>query len=262
MNTYVEKQHKFTLLKSDITTMVFIPASTFLMGAEDWGTFEQPVHEVYIDAFLMDAAPVTNAAFSEFVNTTNYRTSAEKKGNAMGYEKGELKEIKGLCWNSYAIGRENHPVVLVSWEDATAYAHWIGKRLPTEAEFEKAARGGLESKLYPWGNEIVTLNKCHYAQETIDYPPTAEIKSYPPNNYGLYDMCGNVWNWCSDWFGEKYYELSPKNNPQGPISGITKVRRSASFNIIQPFRLRCSNRGAYEKDAYAINIGFRCVKDI
>jgi formylglycine-generating enzyme required for sulfatase activity len=103
---------------------------------------------------------------------------------------------------------------------------------------------------------------CNFAKSTIATPPTTEVKSFTPNGYGLHDMCGNVWNWCNDWFSETYYSQSEDKNPQGPKTGITKIRRGASFNIIQNFRLRTSNRGAYNPEFYAINIGFRCAKDL
>ncbi len=243
--------------------MVVIPAGSFMMGADGWGDFEHPVHEVHLSAFLIEVAAVTNIAFSQFVAATSYITTAEQLGKAQGYEAGEQKEIMGLYWKSYFTPeRAHHPVVLVSWEDAAAYAAWAGKRLPTEAEFEKAARGGLIQEVYAWGSIEPTEKDCNFGKTTSDFPATVSIKSYPPNGYGLYDMCGNVWNWCSDFFSPDYYANSEIENPQGPPTGITKVRRGASFNIIQPFRLRCANRGAYLPDSFAINIGFRCAKNI
>jgi formylglycine-generating enzyme required for sulfatase activity len=119
----------------------------------------------------------------------------------------------------------------------------------------------LVKKLYPWGDEQPTEKLCNYGKVTTNFPATTVIKTFPPNNYGLYDMCGNVWNWCNDWFSETSYNTKDNNNPNGPESGFTKVRRGASFNIIQTFRLRTSNRGAYDPNHCAINIGFRCVKD-
>jgi len=257
-----ETTHSAKQNNASTKNMRLIPAGKFLMGAEGWGEFESPVHEIFVDDFLMDEAPVTNSDFAEFVNKTGYKTTAEIKGFASGYEKGEMKEIKNLCWKTYFTEeRKNHPVVLVSWNDANEFAKWVGKRLPTEAEWEKAARGTLVGNLYPWGNNDPDNTLCNFGKETKKIPPTTEVKTYQPNAYGLYDMAGNVWNWCADWFSEKYYSENRNENPKGASEGITKVRRGASFNIIQTFRLRCANRGAYSPDNYAINIGFRCVKD-
>jgi formylglycine-generating enzyme len=242
--------------------MKFIPAGKFLMGSEGWGEYEGPIHEVFVDDFLIDETAVTNLEFSKFVKETDYKTDAELKGSAMGYENGTMKEIVGLCWKSYFNEeRTNHPVVLVSWNDANNFAKWAGKRLPTEAEWEKAARGGLIQNLYPWGDNEPLNDTCNWGKQTENFPPTTDVKSFKPNDFGLYDMAGNVWNWCNDWFGENYYSQKDQINPTGIENGITKVRRGASFNIIQTFRLRCANRGAYKQDANAINIGFRCVKD-
>lgn len=248
--------------KSSIDNMHLIPAGKFLMGANGWGEFESPVHEIYLDNFLIDETHVTNFQFSEFVSQANYKTTAEINDFAMGYENGEMKKIPGLYWKSYYTEeRQNHPVVLVSWYDANEFAKWSGKRLPTEAEWEKAARGGLEQTLHPWGNYQPLLETCNWGKQTVNFPATTDVKSFAPNHFGLFDMAGNVWNWCNDWFGENYYENEIYKNPEGAIDGITKVRRGASFNIMQTFRLRCSNRGAFNPESYAINIGFRCVKD-
>ena len=242
--------------------MTLIPAGKFLMGSQGWGEFEGPIHEVHIDDFLIDKSPVTNHEFAQFVNQTKYKTTAETNGLATGYENGEMKVILGLCWKSYYNEeRKDHPVVLVSWYDANEYATWAGKRLPSEAEWEKAARGGLDQTLYPWGNNEPDNSICNFGKQTKDYPPTTEIKSFPPNEFGLYDTAGNVWNWCADWFSENFYSVGEYLNPKGAKMGVTKVRRGASFNIIQTFRLRCANRGAYDPKSYAINIGFRCAKD-
>jgi formylglycine-generating enzyme len=255
-NEFVENDNKTNV------GMKLIPAGNFLMGSEGWGEFEGPIHQVYLDDFLIDETSVTNTEFSKFVKETNYTTDAELNGSAFGYESGEMKEIIGLSWKTYFTEqRENHPVVLVSWNDANNFAKWAGKRLPTEAEWEKAARGGLIQKLFPWGDNEPVQDTCNWGKQAENLPPTTDVKTFAPNNYGLYDMAGNVWNWCNDWFGEKYYSEQNTNNPHGTKNGVARVRRGASFNIIQTFRLRCANRGAYKQDAYAINIGFRCVKD-
>jgi formylglycine-generating enzyme len=257
----ITKQNVFYIDKTDVK-MKLIPQGKFLMGSEGWGEFESPIHEVFVDDFMIDETSVTNLEFSKFVTETNYKTTAEQKGFAMGYENGEMKEIAGLNWKSYStIERQNHPVVLISWNDANEFSKWAGKRLPTEAEWEKAARGGLEQSLFPWGDSETQKETCNWGKQTTDFPSTTDVKTFEPNNFGLYDMAGNVWNWCSDWFEGNYYSNEIHENPKGGENGITKVRRGASFNIIQTFRLRCANRGAYSPDNYAINVGFRCVKD-
>jgi formylglycine-generating enzyme len=241
--------------------MAFIPAGPFAMGTEEGGEFESPVHEVDLNGFWMDETPVTNHQFERFVHQTGYQTDAECSGSAWGYRDGGYRLIAGLSWRVYgAAGRENHPVVLVSWFDATAYCTWAGKRLPTEAEWEKAAQGGSSRRLYPWGAESPDGTQSNFAKEPAAIPPTTAVGQFPPNEYGLYDMVGNVWQWCLDCYGEGYYSTGPRTNPIGPESGPTRVRRGGSWNVIQPFRLRCSNRGAAMPSACAPNIGFRCAR--
>lgn len=245
-----------------ITDMVLIPSGSFLMGSLTGGEFEKPVHEVFLDAFLLDTTLVTNRQFKTFVQETKYVTQAEIKGSAWGYINGEFKEIDGFSWRSIAIGREEHPVVLVTWEDAVAYSEWAGKRLPTEAEWEKAAQGGLTSKLYTWGNEEPNGTQSNFAKNPSYIPPTTEVFKFPPNNYGIYDLVGNVWQWCSDWYAENYYNECSDNNPLGPATGTHRARRGGAWNVIQNFRLRCSNRGAADPTMAVPNLGFRCAKDI
>ncbi len=241
--------------------MVLIPAGVFLMGSEDGGEFEQPVHEVYLDDYWIDETPVTNEQFAAFVEDTGYVTEAERQGAAWGYKDGKFSKIPGLCWQTYAIpGREDHPVVLVTWNDAKAFAEWAGKRLPTEAEWEKAARGGLVGKLYPWGDEEPDGSQSNFAKPPAEIPPTTPVKQFPPNGYGLYDMVGNVWQLCQDWYGALYYAESPYKNPTGPQTGEYRVRRGGAWNVIQPFRLRCANRGAIAPNYPVPNVGFRCAK--
>ena len=248
-----------------LNKMVQIPSGVFVMGAETsgWGDSEYPAHSVQIASFLLDTHHVTNAQFRLFTTETKYNTSAEKSGSAFGYQHGLIKLIGGLSWRTYATNdRENHPVVLVSWNDANAYSHWAGKRLVTEAEWEYAARGGRGSKSYPWGDEEASSTYCNMGRSVIDTPPTSTVMSYSANNFGLFDMAGNVWDLCADYFDETYYQHSPIENPNGPASGEFICRRGASFNIIQPFRCRNANRGAFPIDSFAINVGFRCAKTL
>ncbi len=242
-----------------VENMVKIPAGKFLMGSDNGGEFEGPVHEVYLDEYLIDATPVTNEAFAAFVEKTGYKTTAEKTGGAWGYQGGNFQFVIGLSWKNYSTSdRKDHPVVQVSWEDANAFASFYGKRLPTEAEWEKAARGGLEQQLYPWGNDIPNGTQCNFSGSANEVPPTTPVKQFTPNAYGVYDSVGNVWQWCGDWFTGDYYSTSDAVNPPGPASGEFRVRRGGSWNVIQPFRLRCSNRGAIDPVSCVPNIGFRC----
>ncbi len=244
-----------------IPGMVLIPAGTFLMGSEDGGEFERPIHEVHLDDYWLDETPVTNEKFSKFIEETGYETDAERVGAAWGYKDGKFGQIPNLCWRDYALpGREDHPVVLISWNDAQAYAQWAGKRLPTEAEWEKAARGGLVGKLYPWGDVEPDGSQSNFARSPAEIPPTTPVKQFPPNGYGLFDMVGNVWQLCSDWYDAYYYAESPSKNPKGPSAGEYRVRRGGAWNVIQPFRLRCANRGAIAPNYPVPNVGFRCAK--
>lgn len=240
--------------------MTRIPAGKFPMGSDDGGGFERPVHEVWLDEFLIDTTLVTNAQFAQFVAASGYVSTAERRGKAWGLRDGKYHDIEGLCWRSYAgADRQQHPVVLVSWHDAMAYAAWLGKRLPTEAEWEKAARGRTQT-MYPWGSEADVAN-APFGREALHVPATAAVGSYAPNEYGLYDMVGNVWQWCADWYAADYYQRSPTRNPRGAEVGELRVRRGAAWNIIQTFRLRCANRGAVSPETTVPNLGFRCALD-
>lgn len=240
--------------------MVLIPTGGFLMGSEQGGEFERPVHDVFLDAYWMDETLVSNSQFAAFVEETNYQTEAERAGSAWGYDNERFGQVAGLSWQSYAgEGRNDHPVVLVSWNDAVAFARWAGKRLPSEAEWEKAARGGLTGNLFPWGQRTPDGTQSNFAKKPAETPPTTPVGSFAPNAFGLYDMVGNVWQWCADWYANDYYSRSPGINPNGPEHGDCRARRGGSWNVIQPFRLRAANRGAFEPHRSAPNVGFRCV---
>ncbi len=243
--------------------MVLILAGAFRIGSEEGSPAEGPLREVYVDAFWMDETPVTNEQFASFVQETGYRTEIELRGAAWGYEEGVFGMIAGLSWRSYALPKRlDHPVVLVTWNDATAFANWAGKRLPTEAEWEKAARDSQVGALYPWGNEAPDGTQCPFARVPAALPPTAAVRSFPATTSGLYDMVGNVWQWCADWFGEEAYAAISAPNPNGPATGEHRVRRGGSWNVLQAFRLRCANRGAMAATETAANMGFRCAKSL
>jgi formylglycine-generating enzyme required for sulfatase activity len=234
--------------------MVLIPAGSFEMG-DHFGEGnkdgrELPVHTVELDAFYMDVYEVTVGQFREFVNQSGYNYNR---------------------WNDvaeYSSG-DKYPMVYVSWNDATAYAKWAGKRLPTEAEWEYAARGGLVGKRYFWGDEKPDGSQCNFADKNTDYnwsdktvddgyKYTAPVGSFIANGYGLYDMAGNVYEWCQDWYGKDYYSSSPTKNPLGPGSGSYRVLRGGSWrNTANDLRVayRITYHPLYGTNAY----GFRCV---
>ena len=241
--------------------MVLIPAGEFSMGSMSGAEFERPVTTVDTGAFYLDQSPVTNAQFRRFVEASGHVTGAETAEEAWGFDGENYRMISGLNWRNYDCeGRVQHPVVLVNWFDASAFANWIGKRLPTEAEWEKAAQGGIAND-YPWGNVLPDGTQSIFAAQPAKLPPTRPVGCYAPNAYGVFDMVGHVWQWCSDWFNEETYTISPHKNPCGPSSGSYKVRRGGAWNVIQAFRLRSANRGAMDPAASAPNIGFRCALD-
>ena len=227
--------------------MILIPAGEFQMGdhfGPEGNDNERPVHTVYLDAFYIDAYEVTNAQYQKFMDAT--------------------VRAAPTYWDNSKYNAPEQPVVGVSWYDAVAYAEWAGKRLPTEAEWEKAARGGLAGKRYQWGDEApdsggvyrANYDPGNYTEDGYNYP--APVGSFPPNGYGLYDMAGNVWEWCADWLGDDYYENSPLNNPLGPDFGTDRVLRGGSWAHL-PDSLRVAYR-CYDPPAIADhNIGFRCV---
>jgi sulfatase modifying factor 1 len=297
--------------------MVWIPGGQFWMGAdeEDEARFPEalPRHLVYVDGFWMDRTEVTNAQFAEFVKATGYQTVADreiKPGDFPGADptkhfpgsaifsppEGDVplddhyqwwKYVQGASWrrpegpSSNIDDRMNHPVVHVCWEDAAAYAQWAGKRLPTEAEWEFAARGALDRKPYIWGDDLMPDDRWQTniwqgkfpSDNTADdgYLTTAPVASFAPNGYGLYDMAGNVWEWCADWYRFDYYRYSSNQNPQGPDSsydplepGVAKrVQRGGSFLCCDQYcaRYRPGARHPGAVDSGASHTGFRCVKD-
>jgi sulfatase modifying factor 1 len=240
--------------ESSRETMKPIPGGEVLIGSMDGSEAERPVRRVIVTPFLLDTSLVTNAAFREFVDATGYVSEAERAGFAWGYADGEYQRVKGLSWRSYANDRDSHPVVLVSWNDALTYATWLKKRLPTEIEWEAAAKAGAEEALYPWGSDSPD-GRCNWKQAAASIPPTTPVAHFAPNAYGLYDMVGNVWQWCADDFTTSYATHLPAQ------PGL-KCRRGGAWNVIQAFRLRCANRGAMNMSMTAPNVGFRCAQSL
>ena len=242
---------------------VSVPGQTFLMGdatgAGNPGDGEIPVHEVWIDGFQLDATSVTNSAFTRFIAETGYRTEAEVFGySAVFYLALEANlddilgqppdvpwwlGVHGADWEhpagplSSVEGLSEHPVVHVSWNDALAYCAWAGRRLPTEAEWECASRGGLRGRLYPWGDEWGDIHRCNIWQGVFPatntredgWLTTAPVHTFEPNAYGVWQSVGSVWEWCSDWWDDRYYARSPGRNPAGPAAGDQRVMRGGSF---------------------------------
>ncbi|MGH3353007.1 MAG: formylglycine-generating enzyme family protein [Nocardioides sp.] len=278
---------------------LLIPAGSFAMGdafGEGYDTDgETPVHEVRLDSFRMDATTVTNAGFAAFCKDTGYVTEAEELGVSavfhLAFRGGrgdvlhEVAEapwwwaVKGASWRhpggpaSSIQDRQNHPVVHVTWHDAQAYCAWAGKRLPTEAEWEFAARGGLQGSRFPWGDELTPRDRWRCNIWQGDFPrtntaddghvTTAPVKTYRPNGHGLWQMAGNVWEWCADWFHADYYADSPVAAPRGPEAGTTRVMRGGSYLCHDSYchRYRVAARSSNTPDSASGNIGFRCAND-
>lgn len=282
-------------------------------GGEDPTTDAQPVHRVYVDGFWMDSTEVTNRAFEKFVRATDYLTVAERTPSADDFPDAPPESLvagslvfapqkrpadshhrwwtylKGASWQhpsgpaSDLRGREQYPVVQVAYEDAVAYCRWAKKRLPTEAEFEFAARGGLSDKRYPWGDELRPGGRWMANVFQGRFPDTdtgedgwagiAPVASFPPNGYGLYDVAGNVWEWVIDWYRSDYYETfdlqRASRNPRGPEDshdpgerGVAKrVQRGGSFLCASEYggRYLVGSRGKGDPSRGANHLGFRCV---
>lgn len=274
-----------------------VPAGTFAMGDSSGdrnpGDGEVPLHPVSLDGFDIDATTVTNADFGRFVAETGYRTDAEAFGfsavfhlavrapstDLMAAPRGTpwWCGVRGADWahpggrDSSVDGLDDHPVVHVSWNDAVAYCAWAGRRLPTEAEWECAARGGQPSRTYPWGDDEPDAGgwRANIWQGVFPHRNTLEdgwlttapVRSYAPNGYGLWQPVGNVWEWCADWFDAGYYARSPRENPTGPKSGTARVLRGGSYLCHSSYcnRYRNSARSQNTPDSSMGNAGFRTV---
>ncbi len=214
--------------------MVLIPAGEFQMGSIAHND-EKPVHSVHLDAFYIDKYPVTNAQYKEFVDANPEWGKREKWYSAANlaiiprkYHDGEY--LKNWNFRNFPKGKADHPVTWVSWYAAMAYAQWLGKRLPTEAEWEKAARGGLTGEKYPWGN---TIDSSHVNYD-VWFSKTTAVGQYPANGYGLYDVVGNVYEWCLDEWDKNFYARSPENNP---ICGESITDTVNNFADIKSYRV-------------------------
>ena len=297
--------------------MVWIPGGTFWLGCDDCEMPDaQPVHLVSVDGYWIDRTPVTNDQFARFVKATGYLTIAERLPDPKNYPGVDPKKlvagsavfsppsqdvpldditqwwryVPGASWKhpegpgSTTEGREDHPVVQIAWEDAVAYAKWAGKRLPTEAEFEFAARGGMDRNRYAWGNELkpggqwaANIFQGRFPSTDLaedGYKRTSPVTAFSSNGFGLYDVGGNVWQWCADWYRPDYFAslaaTGVARNPQGPADsydpqepGIPKrVQKGGSFLCSDRYcsRYLAGSRGRGAVDSGGSNTGFRCVK--
>ncbi len=251
-----------------------IPSGEFVMGSDDADEDERPAHRVHLDDFLMGAHPITHAEYERFVRETGHRAPAIYElplvVTAGGREREKAFRSAGqpYVWiDSEPPGdRLDHPVTLVRWEDAIAYCAWLsgasGKtvRLPTEAEWEKAARGGLDGKRYPWGDRL-DRNLANFLVDPSLKTAygTTRCRSYPANGFGLFDVAGNVWEWVYDWHSPSYYEVSPYKAPTGPREGTLRVLRGGSWLSADVRMLSCSHRHKVPPDTYSYGVGFRIV---
>ena len=242
--------------KEDPTEWLLVPSGEFEMGAEGGPahTDEAPKHRVFLDAFYIAKYEVANHQYLTFVKSAGHRAP-------------ENEDPKFSIWRAGAMleGAGELPVINVSWDDAAAFCKWTGGRLPTEAEWEKAARG-TDGRTYPWGNDPVTGNRSNFSIENItfwDGPATLAKKDqydYGRSPYGAYEMAGNVWEWVQDYYDENYYKNSPSKNPTGPSSGKERVVRGGSWQN-NPDTVRSANRNKHEPSDRRIYIGIRCAKD-
>jgi formylglycine-generating enzyme required for sulfatase activity len=317
--TYLSIQAQFAKPEPPPPGMVRIPGGTFRMGSDDpvFRGEAEPIHTVTVGPFWIDVTEVTNEQFEQFVKATGYVTVVERQPEPRQFpdlppdDVRKLKPfssvftppapndparnildwwkpVQGADWRhpqgpgSSIVGKERHPVVQVCWLDAEAYAKWADKRLPTEAEWEFAARGGLEGKKYVWGDEFKPGGKSMANTWQGNFPKenrvedgffgTAPVGSFPPNGYGLYDMAGNAWEWCADWYRRDYFATSPKDNPKGPDSSLDpmepnakkRVQKGGSFLCAENYcvRYQVGARHSGEIESAADHIGFRCAKDV
>jgi formylglycine-generating enzyme len=280
----------------DRAGMELLPGGEFLMGSADRLAYpadgEGPVRPIKLSGFWIDKCAVTNAQFARFVDESGYVTEAERFGWSFVFA-GLLpddfpatravartpwwRQVEGADWrhpegpDSGVDDRHDHPVLHVTWNDARAYANAAAKRLPTEAEWEYAARGGLEGSPFPWGDDLepsgehrMNVWQGRFPQEnTLDdgWYGTCPADAFEPNGYGLYNLTGNVWEWCADWFSVDFHLRDRRTNPEGVQSGTNKTTRGGSYLCHESYcrRYRVSARNALTPDSSTGNIGFRCV---
>ncbi len=281
-----------------LENMVRLEGGPFYMGSESPAPFpadgEGPVRRITLSAFYISKFAVTNQEFAEFVRKAGYRTEAERFGWSFVFRnhvpegcQGPAQpgtpwwvQVKAADWShpegpgSSVAGRAHHPAVHVSWNDAAAYCAWAGYRLPTEAEWEFAARGGLEQKLYPWGDELTPegRHRCNIWQGVFPdhdlgedgFTNVAAVEAYEPNGFGLYNAVGNAWEWCADYFDPSWHREATRLDPVGPAGGNTRVMRGGSFLCHESYcwRYRVAARTGTLPDSSTGHIGFRVARDV
>jgi len=239
---HTSRHEKTASAQSQERSMAVVQAGEFIMGSVTGDADEQPVRRIYVDAFSMDRYQVSVGQYAKFLEATSQ--SAPPDWSIMNKSR-----------------HQNRPVVNVDWADADAYCTWAGKRLPTEAEWEKAARG-TDGRIYPWGNELPTGLRANSKKEKwSDHWALTPVGMYEEGRspYGIYDMAGNVWEWVSDWYDPDYYTSSPSKNPRGPLRGASKVIRGGSWGS-GPKDLRSTDRDTHVPSARGLGTGFRCAK--
>ncbi len=270
-----------------VPEMVFVNGGAFRMGSDDGQDDEKPIHTVTVSDFWMGKYEVTIAEFEQFVLETGYQTDADKGGGSYLWTGNKWKLTAEINWrcdtqgNPRKVSELNQPVIHVSWNDAVAYCGWLSRetgqtyRLPTEAEWEYAARSGGKNYTYSWGNFRPEGKRGgNIADESVKkalgwsgtwkgyddgFAYIAPVGSYEPNDLGLYDMIGNVWEWCEDWYDAKYYKKSPQSDPHGPLSGSSRVLRGGSWGNL-PVVVRCADRYNDEPGSRYDDSGFRFVR--
>jgi formylglycine-generating enzyme required for sulfatase activity len=251
---YTPEQKEDRLIEPLMTDMEVITGGTFNQGSTDGNRDEMPLHQVILDSFAIDIHPVTNEQFVRFleamggVKDANHNDIIRLKDSRVTSSKGKFSIESGYI---------KHPVVGVTWYGAVGYAKWVGKRLPTEAEWEAAARGGLENALYPSGEDVEKSQANYFSSDST------VVMSYPPNGNGLYDVAGNVYEWCQDWYDYNYYETAIQEpiNPRGPLQGVYRVLRGGCWKSLKE-DLRCSKRHRNNPGTVNSTYGFRCAADV
>lgn len=251
---YIPEHRETKNIKPLLTEMMVINGGEFWRGSNDGSRDEMPRHKIILPSFAIDKHPVTNEQFLRFLEVMG----GEKDSNhhdIIRLKESRIKRNAGKL--SIESGYGKHPVVGVTWYGAVAYAKWVGKRLPTEAEWEVACLGGVENNFYPTGEEIEKTQANFFSSDTI------AVMSYPPNSYGLYDLAGNVYEWCQDWYGYNYYETSVQEpeSPMGPWQGVYRVLRGGCWKSLKE-DLRCSRRHRNNPGTVNGTYGFRCAADV
>ncbi|HEX5474204.1 MAG TPA: formylglycine-generating enzyme family protein [Vicinamibacterales bacterium] len=255
-----------------IPELVLIAGGEFVMGSDEADPDERPAHRVHVDDFFIGVQPVTNREYARFVRETGRRAPelsdlplvARTGGSEREQQFRTLAQAYAWKQGEPPADRAEHPVTLVRYDDAAAYCAWLAGvtgrpfRLPTEAEWEKGARGGIDGRRYPWGDRLEPA-AANYLDDPAVKPTrgTTPCRTFPPNDYGLYDVVGNVWEWVQDWYGAAYYDVAPSRNPQGPAKGSLRIVRGGSWLVADVRMLTCSHRHKVPVDTYSYGIGLR-----